>query len=897
MTQQQLAQLLAANPEMSDDELVALAQRQRASEPSTLRKVWDAITRPIAGEGGYLGVGLPRVKEPGIPGSLYNTVASFAEAMTSPLDVATLGAGIGARAAGRAGMMGLSKLARAAEVAGTGSYGVAGAAQLPQSQSTPEALANLAQMGMSAWGVRGAMKPYPMKALARNPNAPNWYDEAAPHQVAAHAAEGGSTFNRARGNMAGQDAYAVGGNVTPRVMPEGEFNQQALKQFARDNADLLKDPNKSLGSWADQGQVHLDISDTVDKEKALALMGERGEDAIYGLQSKETLFNPKKMVSPQAVVAPALAATASQMDEEDPTQALIKDFLMLGAGASTVGMAARGFNPKVLKELRERVLQQVKTTFKGQDAKVITSVLEKYKSAGLLGDVLSSESDAGMRMLGRGANASYAMLPDQPTLERTALAMFQKPIGELSADETLALLRQGRRMKTNQQGGMAVNLYNEKVDPSTIEHEMGHLGQDLAKGGLIRDAYTRDVPYPIQPHEVGARVREKKVKARERGERRPDIGYRPPFGKNATREQWVAELDRVQAANKEVYGGPAGLPAEMEKSRQRLMGYKPGNIDDGPLQQVVPSPDVRELVEPVAKKAGSAFEYPAGPFEGIDLRELTDNVADIVKVAGKGKKQTFTLKPKTTQRLDALLNYAKEKSIGADWTDTSWKKFFNSEADADEFARFWAATSPQNPIDRNFTSAIAAYTKHRGGIPAREMGGQLSNFEAWTKNIERVQRGEPISGPKVIEMEGALLGDPNAVPIDTHFMRALGWNNKKSLTEKQHRVLQTAFQQYAREKGMTPFEAMAMVWAAIRDTTGRVADEGFGVKEAFLRTGHAQPSLFTGDPIMRFGPEDMGANAQYLDPDYLLSISRMLTPLKETPVKPPRIVGQRKLAF
>jgi hypothetical protein len=308
------------------------------------------------------------------------------------------------------------------------------------------------------------------------------------------------------------------------------------------------------------------------------------------------------------------------MDEEDPQQALIKDFMLLGAGTSAAAMAARGFNPKVLGELRQHVLDQVKKNFSGKNAQVINDELAKMKSSGLLGDVINSETPEGARMLGKSTNrATYARLPDQKILVQMAENMFGKPINQLDAQETLHLLRVARKSVTGHEAGMAVNTY-EEVSPYTIRHEDTHLGQDLVKGGMLRDERVMNVPYPIQPHEVGARVGEKKMRARERAERRPDIGYRPPFGKNNIREQWVAELDRVQEANREVYGAPAGLPDEMLKAKQRLMGYVPSTAE-GPLQPVLPPPGAASAS--AAPSVESLLSELRGALQRGDAAELS----------------------------------------------------------------------------------------------------------------------------------------------------------------------------------------------------------------------------------------------------------------------------------
>lgn len=67
---------------------------------------------------------------------------------------------------------------------------------------------------------------------------------------------------------------------------------KAIKQYKKDNAELLKDPKNFLGTWWDKenGQISLDVSiRETDKAAAIKLGQERNERAIYDLAKGESI--------------------------------------------------------------------------------------------------------------------------------------------------------------------------------------------------------------------------------------------------------------------------------------------------------------------------------------------------------------------------------------------------------------------------------------------------------------------------------------------------------------------------------------------------------------------------------------------------------------------------------
>lgn len=64
----------------------------------------------------------------------------------------------------------------------------------------------------------------------------------------------------------------------------------ALLSWASRNADVLSQPGCCLGTWLDNGQISLDISQRfLDKDEAIAAAKARNQIAIFGLENGEDI--------------------------------------------------------------------------------------------------------------------------------------------------------------------------------------------------------------------------------------------------------------------------------------------------------------------------------------------------------------------------------------------------------------------------------------------------------------------------------------------------------------------------------------------------------------------------------------------------------------------------------
>src|SRR5579859_2531022 len=109
--------------------------------------------------------------------------------------------------------------------------------------------------------------------------------EPSDEQVAAHEANGGSTFTPEGENLAGKDLYSVGAHPD-RTLQVDKLTPEVLEKFKADNADLLKDGEHAVGTWkdSDTGKTVLDITKLhTDRDEAVAAGKVANQKAIYHL--------------------------------------------------------------------------------------------------------------------------------------------------------------------------------------------------------------------------------------------------------------------------------------------------------------------------------------------------------------------------------------------------------------------------------------------------------------------------------------------------------------------------------------------------------------------------------------------------------------------------------------
>ena len=130
----------------------------------------------------------------------------------------------------------------------------------------------------------------------------------------------------------------------------------------------------------------------------------------------------------------------------------------------------------------------------------------------------------------------------------------------------------------------------------------------------------------------------------------------------------------------------------------------------------------------------------------------------------------------------------------------------------DTVARVMAALSPRchwKVNVRQTEEMIAAFLAGQD-VPAVSTG--TNRMRAWSE-----LNGTPaLSGPKTTAFARAILGDEDAVVIDSWIMRSVGLAPTAKLTRHRLRWITEAYTDAARAVGETPRNLQAIVWCAIR---------------------------------------------------------------------------------
>jgi len=203
------------------------------------------------------------------------------------------------------------------------------------------------------------------------------------------------------------------------------------------------------------------------------------------------------------------------------------------------------------------------------------------------------------------------------------------------------------------------------------------------------------------------------------------------------------------------------------------------------------------------------------PIKGrAQLQDLLAGIKSWVKGGELGALR-FEPTPEVLGRVADLRN-AGVFGFGQGWYDgfvDEAKKVFGG--DTDLFLRLLAATSPRKSFDQNVklaTKVLAAYK--RGG--EEEIGTVRGLMMTHMPNVKRAIAGEEIQGPKVTAFLQALRGDPNAVTIDSHMLRAFGFAETRRGSEELIGSLKAAVTALAKEAGVTPREYQAAVWVGYK---------------------------------------------------------------------------------
>ncbi len=129
--------------------------------------------------------------------------------------------------------------------------------------------------------------------------------------------------------------------------------------------------------------------------------------------------------------------------------------------------------------------------------------------------------------------------------------------------------------------------------------------------------------------------------------------------------------------------------------------------------------------------------------------------------------------------------------------------------DSDLFLQCLAATSPRSTVKCNVALARKAYEVMKDG---QDFTGFIHSHKI---NLERIARGQDIQGQKVTAFLANLRGDSGKVTIDRWMMRHYGYDRDVP-TSQQYSEITYRITVEAKERGMSPADYQAELWAKIR---------------------------------------------------------------------------------
>lgn len=255
---------------------------------------------------------------------------------------------------------------------------------------------------------------------------------------------------------------------------------------------------------------------------------------------------------------------------------------------------------------------------------------------------------------------------------------------------------------------------------------------------------------------------------------------------------------------------------------------------------------------------GAAKMYRLGmtrfkPWAEEMLKEFGDTISDHLKPiftkAQEFLRDRMDKASATFETANKILGMARSGRQGMNWFDNykAWAdKTFG--ADAEMFTRFLSATSAGSATDANVTMAMKAYAQWKLGLPFDGFMGTHRTM------LERAVRGEVFGDRKIQNITKALLGDENAVVIDTRVMRTLGFKKagigqkyeggslggQSSLTGPQYQLFEAVLRDLSRQEGMTPRQFQSALWVGNKITQAHEA-AATGSKKAMSYVANFRP--------------------------------------------------------
>lgn len=867
-----MAEVLRAQPNLTRDQAIEAARQLRAqrqaAQPTPASDAWAWANKPLV--------------SPDFGQSFPGRAASTAvELGTTPLNIATLGLGLGAGAAGARGLMGISKGARIAEAALQAPMVLEGAniaGQGLQQDDPVRAALGAGEAVMGGLGMRSAMKhSFPMDKVAAA------YSET--KGLAAPVAQR-DVLDPLR-SRAIADAYAAMPHAPqdPAVAQAyGALGNEVSDQFAflRDRAGMKMEP------WTQEGQPYANsaaMAADVKKNNHLWYFpteGGYGDGAItdnpllkqgrsgvplngefravhdaFGHATRGHQFGPRgedlawqehrQMFTPEAV--PALTTETRGQNSwvnfgpqmRSPEGALLKK-----GDPGYLGPAERAYAPQ-----KTGLLPEWATEPEGVPPAVEAAPSAPASAAALAPPTAAPDPSAGPLSETAAPSASPAPeemfrfthrspLDNLEQLDPAAAYANPSAVGSGAELKRAGLPGYQPRTYVTPEGGFVEhrfrglkNVYEGEVPKSKI--------YDLEKDpdGLkatLADRYPNGGPEFLNALE-GA-VKDKGY-----------LGYQAQhavalFHPTTVRRQGSA-LDQLARAA----GDPSGT-APAGPSSPGTLGQ---SITDGgtkalglalPVAAVSGDPSKDDNLTRFGR-VGALVASAAMLGAGVRVNALSADKIAVNKLAARMLLHGATASEKGIMgRLPEALR-AKVRTQAAKMIEThaakaveglpDFKKLVAAFHGAGEGNHTWYDSTntklnemfgEDGPMMGKFLAVTSsnATVKSNATLAAKayrqwKAGEPFEGYRPVVKlQLERVARGEDAGGRKITEFAKALSGDPEAVVVDRWMLRAFGFN-KDAATDRQYDLIEQVIRDLAKKLDKTPRQVQAALWFEVKNRT------------------------------------------------------------------------------
>jgi len=181
------------------------------------------------------------------------------------------------------------------------------------------------------------------------------------------------------------------------------------------------------------------------------------------------------------------------------------------------------------------------------------------------------------------------------------------------------------------------------------------------------------------------------------------------------------------------------------------------------------------------------------------MKTLTDTSADLTQLSEYAYMQCI-LQANFGQLEQASVWYHEAQEVAEDVAE-------NLGVSLEVGASIVSAFSPRERWASNVAKALAFSM-------GKPVAGLQNNYRMAERSLEL--GFDALNGQKTNAFARAIAGDPNAVVIDVWMIRAAGLDASNGVNKTQYNTLSDSVRKVAKEFGITPRTAQALIWIIVR---------------------------------------------------------------------------------